>query len=154
MNYKRFLIFVLFALSVSVNAITKEIVMNDTTSSIALLKQLMKKFVDDRQWNQFHTPKNLSTKIAIEAAELMELFTWCEGPESHEILTKQRQDVEDELADIFMTIIAFANACNIDLSRAFEHKLAIIAQRYPVEQCKGKSDKYTAYTGNNEEKNK
>lgn len=119
--------------------------MHDEKTTVSELKMLMKKIVDERDWNQFHTPKNLSEKIMIEAAELLEIFNWCEGKDSFAILQKKRADVEQELADVIITALAFANACSIDMAKAVTEKMAIIAQRYPVEECKGKSDKYTAY---------
>jgi len=119
--------------------------MNDEQVTIETVKLLMKKFVDERDWNQFHTPKNLSMKMAIEAAELMELFTWQEGLDSFETARQKRQEVEQELADVIMVALAFANACSIDISKAIMEKLALNEQRYPVEKCKSKSDKYTAY---------
>lgn len=119
--------------------------MNDAKTTIADLKLLMKEFTDVRDWNQFHTPKNLSTKLAIEAAELMELFVWKDGQASFDVVRDQQQAVKDELADVICLVFAFANACSIDISAAVIDKLAVTGKRYPIEKCKGKSDKYTAY---------
>lgn len=109
------------------------------------LKDLFGKFIKERDWNQFHTPKNLSMALAAEAAELMELFLWCASQESFEIAKTKQTEFEHELADVFMYCIALANATNTNLAKAVEIKMALNAQKYPANKCKGKSDKYTAY---------
>ena len=81
--------------------------------------------------------------IAIEAAELMEKFVWLEGHASLQEVHANRQEIEDELADIFMGILCFCNAANIDLSTAFAHKLGVTATKYPVDKSKGKHTKYS-----------
>lgn len=116
--------------------------MNDKQITIDQLKTLVAAFVTERDWNQFHTPKNLSMNIAVEAAELMEKFRWVESQGSFQELVHNRQEIEDELADVLMGIICFANATNIDLSSALRHKIIQSAQRYPVEKAKGKALKY------------
>ena len=109
------------------------------------MKQMVAEFVSEREWNQFHTPKNLSMDIAVEAAELMELFMWCATEASFDILEARRTDVEDEFADVLIGLIAFANAANIDIFKAFAHKLEKTKNKYPIEKVRGKSDKYTHY---------
>ncbi|HEV2916817.1 MAG TPA: nucleotide pyrophosphohydrolase [Candidatus Babeliales bacterium] len=120
--------------------------MNDHSTTINQLKQLVDDFIDQRDWHQFHSPKNLSMNIAAEAAELMEHFLWCSTQEASAIVNKQRSDIQDELADILMAVCTFANATGIDLSSALVHKLEKHKIKYPIEKCKGKSDKYTTYT--------
>jgi NTP pyrophosphatase (non-canonical NTP hydrolase) len=118
--------------------------MNDTKTTLNDLKLLMKKVVDERDWNQFHSPKNLSMNIATEAAELMEKFLWVEdGKAAFKELETNRQDIEDECADVLIALISFANACKIDLSSAYAAKLENLKKKYPVEKSKGKSTKYT-----------
>jgi len=117
--------------------------MADTTTTIESLKNDVKKFTEERDWQQFHSPKNLSMAIASESAELMDLFLWCEKEESYEILEKRRQEVEDEVADIAHLVLAFCVRYNIDLSKAMVHKRIEWTRKYPVEKSKGKWTKYT-----------
>ena len=119
--------------------------MPDTTTTIQELKDKVNKFVKDRDWEQFHNPKSLSMSIAIEAAELMEKFQWVDNAVSNVELEKHRIEVENEIADIMAYIISLCNQNNIDLSKAIESKLKLNEQKYPIEKCKGKSDKYTEY---------
>ena len=117
--------------------------MSDVTTTIESLKNDVKKFIEDRDWQQFHSPKNLSMALASEIAELMDFFLWCENAASYEELERHRQDVEDEVADIAILIFAFCNRHNIDLSKAIEHKQIQQAGKYPIEKCKGRWTKYT-----------
>ncbi len=113
--------------------------------SLKELKEKAKKFVQERDWEQFHTPKNLAMNISIEAAELMELFLWCNPKDDQKVFKDKEQDVKDEIADVLLGILSFCNATGIDLEQAFLSKLKRAAQKYPVEKCKGKSNKYTDY---------
>jgi len=117
--------------------------MNDTTSTVNDAKKAVKKFIEEREWQQFHSPKNLSMAIATEAAELMEHFLWVESKDSLQDLEKNRQAVEDEAADVFWALLSFCNASNINLSKALEKKLESSAKKYPIEKAKGKAVKYT-----------
>lgn len=117
--------------------------MADQKTTVQDLKNDMAQFVKEREWEQFHSPKNLSMNIAAEAAELMEKFLWCESQDSFKELQENRSEIEDELADTLIALIAFANAAGIDLSKSFEKKLAEVAAKYPIEKSKGRSTKYT-----------
>ncbi len=117
--------------------------MQDNTTTLETLKIQLKKFVDERDWNQFHSPKNMSMGIAIEAAELMEHFLWSDAAQSFEVLEKKRQEIEHEVADIAVFVLMFCAENNIDLSTAIEQKMALNAEKYSVEKSKGKSTKYT-----------
>jgi len=118
--------------------------MKDNDTSIQTLKDMTAKLWKERDWGQFHSPKNLSVKIAIEAAELMELLVWCDtGQQSVQEVEKNRSDIEQELADVIIVALTFANVTNIDIAQAVKDKLALTAKRYPVELCKGKCTKYT-----------
>ena len=119
----------------------------DNNTSVNHLKQKLAKFVKDRDWAQYHSPKNLSMSIAIEAAELMEVFQWADIEESHKILKnkKKLEDIKDELADIAMFVMEFCNMFDIDLSSAVLKKLKKNARKYPAHLVKGKSHKYTYY---------
>jgi NTP pyrophosphatase (non-canonical NTP hydrolase) len=117
--------------------------MADAITTIESLKNDVKKFIEDREWQQFHNPKNLSMAIASEVAELMDLFLWCDNAESYKELEKRRQDVEDEVADIFFALFSFCVRHNIDVSKAMAHKQIEKERKYPVEKCKGRWTKYT-----------
>ncbi|MFI5333409.1 MAG: nucleotide pyrophosphohydrolase [Candidatus Babeliales bacterium] len=117
--------------------------MEDRSTTLSELKKIIQEYVSERKWEQFHTPKNLSVKIAIEAAELMEKFEWLDNKESYDEIEKERQEIENELADVIVAALCFANVANIDVSKAIEHKLALNKAKYPVEKSKGKRVKYT-----------
>lgn len=119
--------------------------MNDTTTTLEILKKMAQEFIQERDWEQFHNPKNLSMNIAVEAAEVMELFLWTKSEDSYESFKKNKTAVEDEIADVLLGILCFANSINMDLSAAFEKKLAEAKAKYPVEKVKGRADKYTTY---------
>lgn len=117
--------------------------MTDQTTTVAQLKERFKKFVDERDWGQFHTPKNLSMGIACEAAELMELFQWAADSNQKAIFEKKRTEIEHEIADIIIYTLAFANQNNIDLAAAIDAKLKHNAEKYPIEKSKSNAIKYT-----------
>ncbi len=114
--------------------------MNDEKTTVSELKNKMAKFVHERDWDQFHSPKNLSMSIMIEAAELMEKFQWMSMQDSREEIEKDRVEIEHELVDILSYILSFAHHYKIDLSAAFARKIAIIEKRYPIEKVKGRFD--------------
>ncbi len=118
--------------------------MNKTDQIINLeeLKKIAHDFVTEREWNQYHSPKNLSMNLSIEANELMEKFLWITTEESIAQVDKNRQEIEDEMADIFLTLLLIANVTKTDLSSTLSCKLEKIKQKYPVEKCKGVSTKY------------
>lgn len=117
--------------------------MNDKTTSLEELKKKMLAFADERDWGQFHTPKNLTMALAVEAAELMELFTWVESKDSFQTLETHKEAVEHEIADVAAYLFALCGRYNIDLASAFERKMELNARKYPVEKSKGKYTKYT-----------
>jgi dCTP diphosphatase len=116
--------------------------MSDATTTINDLKTRIKKIVEDRDWQQFHTPKNMSMHIAIEAAELMEIFAWADQQQSFELCETKRDAIEQELADIAFGVFNFCSRMNIDLATAFERKMILNEKKYPIEKCKGTSKKY------------
>ncbi len=116
----------------------------DSTTNLSDLKQRVLTFSRERDWEQFHSPKNLSMALAAEAAELMEHFLWAEPAASQARAAEpgRRRDIEDELADVVIYALEFANVTGIDLAAAIETKLAANAAKYPVEKARGRSDKY------------
>ena len=121
--------------------------MNDKTATIDALKQRVNRFVKERDWEGYHSPKNLSMSIAVEAAELMECFQWLTPEESRTVLKnrKVREEIEDEIADIATYILDFCLLFDIDLSGAVARKIVKNEKKYPAELVKGKHHKYTHY---------
>jgi NTP pyrophosphatase (non-canonical NTP hydrolase) len=113
--------------------------MLDDEITLADLCARVRAFVDERDWGQFHNPKNLSMSIAIEAAELMAEFQWLTGLQSQDALSGEahRQRVRHELADVIIYCLSLANVIDVDLSRAVIEKLALSAQKYPAELYRG-----------------
>jgi dCTP diphosphatase len=115
--------------------------MDDQDTTLEDLKRAVREFRDRREWEQFHTPKNLSMAIAIEAGELMEEFLWLKPDE-----TPKRRDggdsatrIAEELADVVIYALSFANAVELDVTGAVLDKLAKNAEKYPEAKCKGSS---------------
>lgn len=101
------------------------------------------KFREERDWNQFHTPKNLSISIAIEAAELMEHFQWRSDVEIAEYLKSEAsQKVKEEIADISAYLLLLSNDLGIDLNRTMLEKIKKNEEKYPVEKCRSRHNKY------------
>ncbi len=112
--------------------------MSDENTTIQELKEKVAQFVHERNWKHFHSPKNLSMTIAIEAAELMEKFQWINEDESYKEIVHNKKEIEEELADVFSAILSFAYFYKIDLSDAFVRKMMANAQKYPIKEVKNK----------------
>ena len=119
--------------------------LNDTATSISELKRLVLAFAEEREWVQFHNPKNLSMALAAEAGELMEHFLWATPEQSQAVArdAAKRSKIADELADVVIYAIEFSNITGIDISAAIEAKMQANAQKYPVAKARGRADKYT-----------
>jgi dCTP diphosphatase len=102
----------------------------------------IRRFNSEREWERFHTPKNLAMGMSIEAAELMEHFLWLTGEESMSIPPEKREQVRDELADVFIYLINMADKLDIDLESAALEKLKKNEIKYPVHKAKGNAKKY------------
>jgi dCTP diphosphatase len=114
-------------------------------NSLEALRDRLRRFALERDWDQFHTPKNLSMALIAEAAELVEHFQWVEGDKSHLLEAKVRPSVEEEIADILIYLVRIADKLGIDLYTAAERKIAINARKYPAEKVRGSARKYTEY---------
>ncbi len=114
--------------------------MPDQTTTVSVLREAMARFVADRDWQQFHSPKNLAMALSAEAAELMEHFLWMENDESrrHAQDPARRGEVADEIADVFGVCLALCNALGLDLSDAFMAKMSRNVLKYPVEKARGR----------------
>ncbi|WP_205453276.1 nucleotide pyrophosphohydrolase [Clostridium botulinum] len=117
----------------------------DNKIKIEELKNIVKKFCDDRDWEQFHNPKDLTIGISTEANELLSLFRFKNEKDMIEILgdSKKREDVEDETADIFFFLLRFAQMYNIDLSEVLKRKIEKNNKKYSIEKFKGSNKKYS-----------
>src|SRR5262245_56290960 len=113
---------------------------SDSTTTLAELRNLVRRFVEERDWRQFHSPKNLSMSLAIEAAELMEHFQWIDIAESRQVGEDSGKlaEVRDEIADVLCYLLALANELDIDLSGAIRDKMVKNAAKYPVERSRGR----------------
>lgn len=114
-----------------------------SNTSLADLQIMIRKFCDDRDWDQFHNPKDLSISLALEAAEVMEHFQWKNEAEMAEHVIKMKKEVGEELADVFYWVLLLANKLDIDLVDSFTKKMDKNETKYPVEKAKGSHKKYT-----------
>lgn len=115
------------------------------TSLDSLIQQLIA-FRDARDWKQFHNPKDLAAALSIEAAELQEVFLW-KHPEALNIdSSKQKERIEEEVADIASFLLLLCNELEIDLADALQRKIAKNAAKYPADKVRGSSRKYNEYT--------
>ncbi len=106
------------------------------------LQEKITKFRDARDWKQFHNPKDLAISMLLESAEVLEHFQWKNAQEMEEHLSKHRNDVADELADVFYWILLMSHDLNIDLVKAVNRKMKENEKKYPVSKSKGKHTKY------------
>lgn len=114
--------------------------MPDATTTVAQLREAMARFVAERDWEQFHSPKNLAMALAVEAAELMEHFLWIDNDASRALAgeTEKRGPIADEIADVAGVLFALCNALGLDLSDAVASKMARNVLKYPADKCKGR----------------
>lgn len=119
--------------------------LTDASTTLADLKTRVLAFARERDWEQFHAPKNLSMALAAEAAELMEHFLWATPERSREIVRDpaKRARIAEELADVLIYALEFANSAGLDAAGAIEAKMEANARKYPVEKARGRADKYT-----------
>ena len=117
----------------------------DDVVNLGELKKQVLSFAQERDWEQFHSPKNLSMALAAEAAELMEHFLWIDSEASRAtVVEKQlRLAIEEELADVVIYALEFANQAGVDLTGAIESKMKQNAIKYPVAKSRGRAVKYT-----------
>lgn len=114
--------------------------MSDKTTTVEELRSWMRNFVRERNWEQFHSPKNLSMSLAIEAAELMEHFQWIDIAESRKVADdpKKLKEVGEEIADVLSYTLALANSLGIDLTETLRQKMVRNREKYPADQFQGR----------------
>ena len=105
------------------------------------LQEALQRFADERDWEQFHSPKNLAMALGVEVAELAEHFQWLTQQQSMNLAADTKQEVGEELADILIYLVRLAARLNIDLLVEAEKKVKLNAKKYPVELSKGCSDR-------------
>lgn len=109
------------------------------------LKVRLRQFATERDWDQFHSPKNLSMALIAEVAELVEHFQWLTEEQSENLSPEKLAEIELELADIQIYLVRLADKLQLELMTAVEKKLALNAQKYPADKVRGSSKKYTEY---------
>lgn len=109
------------------------------------LKMRLREFSRARDWDRFHSPKNLSMALIVEAAELVEQFQWLTEAQSAELSVEKRRDVEQELADILIYLVRLADQLNVDLPQAVDDKIQLNERRYPADVVRGQAKKYSDY---------
>ncbi|MBI4844318.1 MAG: nucleotide pyrophosphohydrolase [Nitrospirae bacterium] len=108
------------------------------------IQQKLRKFAEDRNWDQFHSPKNLSMALAAEAAELLEIFQWLTEEQSKGIVNSEKEfaQAKEEIADVFIYLVRLADKLNIDIEKEVLAKIALNEKKYPVDLSKDNAVKY------------
>jgi dCTP diphosphatase len=115
-----------------------------SSGDLADLTDAIRRFCDERDWEQFHTPRNLLLALVGEVGELAELFQWLDGEQSAQIMHEAvGRRVQDELADVFYYVLRLADVLKVNLGEALIQKLEVNTQKYPVEKARGSAAKYT-----------
>lgn len=109
------------------------------------IKEKLRKFALARDWEKFHSPKNLSMALSVEVAELVEVFQWLSEEQSKNLTEEQYKSAQEEVADVFLYLLRLADILDIDLLDSASRKITINANKYPVDKVKGSSKKYTEY---------
>lgn len=117
----------------------------DTPADLTDLARRVRAFARERDWDAYHTPKNLAAALAVEAAELLEPFQWLTPEQSRALSPEQRQAVKEEIADVLIYLTRLADVLGVDLLAAAAEKMAKNAVKYPVERARGNADKYDTF---------
>ena len=116
--------------------------MTKNSDSLEHLRKRIAEFAAERDWDQFHNPKNLSIAVAAEAGELIEHFQWLTPEQADDLPSTTREEVALECADVLLFLLRLCDRLDIDLGAAAERKLALNAKKYPVDKSRGRSTKY------------
>jgi NTP pyrophosphatase (non-canonical NTP hydrolase) len=109
------------------------------------LQRMLREFASERDWEQFHSPKNLAAALSVEAAELLEHFQWQTEEESRSLPEAKRAQIAEELADVFLYLLRLADKLDVDLIASGHSKLVVNAKKYPADLARGSSRKYTEF---------
>lgn len=119
--------------------------MNESGQDLTELKQRLRRFAEERDWEQFHSPKNLAMALIVEAGELVEHFQWLSQAESRRLPATTKTKVEEELADVLLYLVRLADVLDVDLMAAAQKKILLNARKYPADQVRSSAKKYTEY---------
>lgn len=114
-------------------------------ADLQALQDALRAFAQEREWEQFHSPKNLATALSVEAAELLEHFQWMTDEQSRTLTQEKRNDIAEEVADVFLYLVQLSDKLGIDVIEAAQRKLEINAAKYPVDLARGSSKKYSEF---------
>jgi dCTP diphosphatase len=106
------------------------------------LQSEIKQFVDERDWSQFHNYKDLAISLSLEASELLEHFQWKDNEKLNQYAVEQKENIAEEIADVFYWVLLISNKLDINLADEFHKKMVKNTIKYPIDKSKGKSDKY------------
>ena len=107
------------------------------------IKEKLRKFANERDWDKFHNPKNLSMSLSVEVSELVEIFQWLSPEESNNLNNKQKAKVDEELADVFLYLLRISDVVGVDLFDAANRKIKLNAMKYPISNSYGNATKYS-----------
>ena len=114
----------------------------DVKDPLVELRDVLRAFAAERDWDQFHSPRNLAAALAVEAAELLEPFQWLTDEQSRELSAESHAAVEREMADVLLYLVRLADKLGVDLEQAARTKIALNAEKYPVAKARGSTRKY------------
>ncbi len=114
-------------------------------NDLTLIRDTVRTFVDERDWDQFHTPKNLSSALSVEAAELLEHFQWLQTGAAAELGSDKLREVRHEMADVLVYLVRLADKLDVDLGAAVEEKMVLNRAKYPADKVRGDMRKYDEY---------
>ncbi|WP_175855878.1 nucleotide pyrophosphohydrolase [Burkholderia anthina] len=118
---------------------------SELQSDLGALRELVRQFVDERDWDKFHTPKNLATALSVEASELLEPFQWLVSGEKNELGDANLVAVRHEMADVLVYLVRLADKMDVDLFQAVLEKMELNRAKYPADKVRGDSRKYSEY---------
>ncbi|TXI37241.1 MAG: nucleotide pyrophosphohydrolase [Methylophilus methylotrophus] len=114
-------------------------------NNLEAIRNRLREFSDARDWDQFHSPKNLSMALSVEVSELVECFQWLTEDQSRSLTDEQLSDISDEIADVQLYLVLLADKLGIDISIAVDQKIKKNEEKYPADKVKGSSKKYDQY---------
>ena len=126
-------------------SMTASCVKSGVDSDLMRLRALVRAFVDERDWDQFHTPKNLASALTVEAAELLEHFQWLQHGRPDELGADKLVQVRHEMADVLVYLVRLADKLDVDLMAAVEEKMVLNRAKYPADKVRGDARKYDQY---------
>lgn len=119
--------------------------MSATDDRLRTLQSHARAFVDERDWAQFHSPRNLAMALSVEASELLELYLWTADDGPQPLTEHRRGQVADEAADVLLCLLNFCDQADVDLAQAFYRKLAAVREKYPADKARGSALKYDEF---------